>query len=287
MQIAAIQLSPIAAPRGGELTHAVFRSSGFVAKRRAGEREKRAFERIGAGLLFEFRGCAPRDDCAVVHDRDAMRDAVGFVHVMRREKNGGALGLVEILYVRPKLVAALRVEAERRFVKEQNFRRVQKTARDFEATLHSAGKRLHEILATLPEFERFQQILDAFGTDFARHVIKNAVELHVLVSRLLGVKARVLKHNAEALASLFLMRPRVEAIECDAAARWPKQRGEHFDRCGFAGAIRAEKGKDLALGNVEGDALYGFNFVKRLCKVLNVDQADSSPVLRLLVWLQY
>ena len=40
------------------------------------------------------------------------------------------LGFVNTLDVRPELIAALGVEAERGFVEEQNFGRMQKAARD-------------------------------------------------------------------------------------------------------------------------------------------------------------
>ena len=51
-------------------------------------------------------------------------------------------GFVQVLDVRPELIAALRIEAERRLVEKQDLRRVQESARDLEPPLHAAGERL-------------------------------------------------------------------------------------------------------------------------------------------------
>ena len=74
----------------------------------------------------------------MIDDGDAMGDAVRLVHVMRGEEDGGVFGFVEVLDVCPKLVAALRVEAERGLIEEKNFGSVQQAARDFEPALHAS-----------------------------------------------------------------------------------------------------------------------------------------------------
>ena len=78
------------------------------------------------------------DDLSVIDDGDAMGDAVGLVHVMRGEEDGDVFGFVEVLDVRPKLIAALRIEAKRRLIEEENFGRVQQAARDLETALHAS-----------------------------------------------------------------------------------------------------------------------------------------------------
>ena len=61
----------------------------------------------------------------------------------------------------PELIAALRIEAEGGLVEEEDFRGVQKAARDLQTPLHAAGEGLHVIVAALPELEEFEQLLDA------------------------------------------------------------------------------------------------------------------------------
>ena len=109
------------------------------------------------------RGRALRDDAAVVDDADAVGDAVGLVHVMGGQEDGDALGFVELFDVSPELVAALRIEAERGLVEEEDLRRVQEAAGDFETPLHAAGELLDLIVAALPEFEELEQFFGAHG----------------------------------------------------------------------------------------------------------------------------
>src|SRR3989442_15576475 len=103
-------------PHAGDLTHLVCGRGALVADRRSSEHEESRFERIGAGLGFELRGRARGDETPVVDHGDAVGHAISFVHVVGGEEHGHALGGPEVAHVGPHLIAALRVEAERRLV---------------------------------------------------------------------------------------------------------------------------------------------------------------------------
>ena len=91
----------------------------------------------------------------------------------------------------------------------------------------------------------------------ARHAVEDAVEIHVLVGGEFVVDAGVLKHDAELLARGGLMGGGVETVELHVAAGGRQQRGEHLDGGGFAGAVGAQEGEDLALGDIESDIVDG------------------------------
>src|SRR6185437_16326392 len=114
-------------------------------------------------------------------------------------------------------------------------------------------------------------MLDALDAQLARYMVEDAVEVHVLVGGLLGVEAGVLEDDAEALACLFGLDGGVEAVKLDGAAGGPQQRGQHLDGGGFACAVGAEKGEDLALAYVEGDVFDGGEVAKGLYQVLNAN----------------
>src|SRR6266550_4402996 len=114
MKTTLMRLSP--APGADELPHLVCGCGAIVADRVAGELEERGFQRVGAGLSFKLGGRAGGDEAAVVDHGDAVGDAVRLVHVVGREKHGDALGVAEVAHVGPHLVAALRIEAQRRLV---------------------------------------------------------------------------------------------------------------------------------------------------------------------------
>src|SRR5437660_8349242 len=118
-KITAIRSSP---PYAGDLPHLVRGRGALVPDRRAGEREEGRFERIGAVLVFRLRGRARGDEAPVVDHGDAVGHAIRFVHVVGGEEHGHALGGSEALHMGPHLIAALRIEAERRLVEKQHLR---------------------------------------------------------------------------------------------------------------------------------------------------------------------
>ena len=134
---------------------------------------------------------------------DPMGDALRLVHVVRGQEYGDAFRLVEPADVRPQLVAALRIEPERRFVKEQDLRRVQQAAGDFQPALHAARKRLDSSVRAGPTTRtgsKEPRIRSA--RTLARDVVEHAVQVHVLVGGQLVIEAGVLEHDAEAPADL-------------------------------------------------------------------------------------
>ena len=122
----------------GHISQALIGICAFFTDGRSGEREKRFFQRLRVRLLFEFGGRALGHDCAVIDNRDAMRDAIGLLHVVRGQEYGDALFFVELFRLRPELVAGLRVEAQSRLIEKDDFRDVQQAAGDFQTSAHAA-----------------------------------------------------------------------------------------------------------------------------------------------------
>src|SRR5262245_51336185 len=100
------------------MTHALCRIHALVTQRRAGESEESILQGLLARPLLQLLGSPESDDLAVINDRDARCGAIGFLHVMRGEKDGDALLLVQLPDVRPELVAALWIQAQRRLIEK-------------------------------------------------------------------------------------------------------------------------------------------------------------------------
>ena len=115
---------------------------------------------------------------------------------------------------------------------------MQQPAGDLEASLHTAGKRLDQVIAAVPELEHLEQDLGPLPPNLARHVIQHAVDVHVLPRREIAVETRVLEHDAEAPPHFRLMPGGIEPIELERPARWLEQRREHLDGGGLPGAVR-------------------------------------------------
>src|SRR5436309_8070937 len=140
-------------PHAGDLTHLVRSRGALVPDRRAGERHTRGFQRIGTGLLLELRRRAGGDNAPMVDHRDAVRHAIRLVHIVGGEEHRHALAAPEAAHVGPHLIAALRIEAERRLVEKQDLGGVQQPPGDLETTFHSPGKCLYQVVAPLPQLE--------------------------------------------------------------------------------------------------------------------------------------
>jgi hypothetical protein len=141
-------------PHFGDLPQLVGGGCAFIANRRTGQSKKCLLERFAVGLLLQFLRRSLGDDATVVDDGDAMGHAIGFVHVMRRQEDGRLLCLIQVLDVRPQLVPGLRIKSKRGLIEKQNLGRVQEAPGDFQAALHSSGKRLDVVVAALPELEQ-------------------------------------------------------------------------------------------------------------------------------------
>ena len=79
-------------------------------------------ERVGLRLRLQLLGGSLRDDAPVIDDGNPVGHPVRFVHVVRRQEDRHALGVVQVLDVGPELVAALRIQAQRGFIKKQDLR---------------------------------------------------------------------------------------------------------------------------------------------------------------------
>src|SRR5438093_1089431 len=204
-------------------------------------------------------------------DRDAVGHAIRFVHVVGGEEHGHALGGPEVAHVRPHLIAALRIEAERRLVEKQYLRRVQQPTGDLEAAFHAAGERLHQVIAPLVQFEHPQQHFTPRPPGVPRHVVQHPVDVHVLPRRELAVETRIMEDDAEPLADFRRMHGDVESVELERARRRAQQGGEHLDGSGLAGAIRPQERENLPGSDVEGDVVDGQDGAERLDDMLDAE----------------
>jgi len=91
----------------------------------------------------------------VVHHDDAIGETLGFFHVMRRveERLATCLELLEVLENR---VSALRIDADRRLVEEQDVWIVQQAGREIEPPFHAATVRFHFVANAISEADERQ-----------------------------------------------------------------------------------------------------------------------------------
>ena len=96
------------------------------------------------------------DHLAAIDDDDAVGQALGFLHVVRRveQRLAAALQLFEVV---EDGVAALRVDADRRLVEQQDVGIVQQARGEIQPPLHPAAECLHPVARAIGEADQRQR----------------------------------------------------------------------------------------------------------------------------------
>ena len=147
---AADGLDDRAAARGDGRAHApVLRDRRLVGHRRerghgrggGGAVGQADLHALAAHVVLELVGGAVGDHPALVDDRDAVRQPVGLVEVLRRQQHGGPVG-DEVLDRLPQVQPAARVQPRGRLVEEQDRRAGHERGREVQAPAHATRVRL-------------------------------------------------------------------------------------------------------------------------------------------------
>ena len=234
---------------GGEQGSGVDHSVGIGVEAADGELDD-VFSTDGADELLR---CAEGDDLAVVHDGDAVAEALGFVHVVGGEDDGSA-GLFELVDEIPEMATGLGIEAGGGLIEEEEFRIADEGAGHGEALLLASGE------AADTGFALFFELRGADGL-FDRDAMAEEAAEHAQgffdgeFFRELGF----LKLDADALAELGGVRMPVEAEELDCAFVGSGQAFTHFDGGGLPCPVWTEQAKAFAARDFEVDAIDGLD----------------------------
>ena len=190
----------------------------------------------------------------MIDDGDAVAEAVGFVHVVRRDQHGEPAPVLDGGQHLPHGDARNRIEAGGRLVEEEDFRVVHQSARDLQPPPHAAGERLRLRAAPLGEIDGLQQLVDVALRCSAGHAVKLGVDAEVLFDREIDVAGHGLRNHAHAVAcvvrSFATSKPLMRRARGDG-----QQRGHHADQRGLACAVGTQQTEDFALLHGERDVV--------------------------------
>ena len=210
-------------------------------------------ELLLAELLHQLGLALDQDDLALVDDADAVGHLLGFFDVVRGQDDGDAGGAQRTHHV-PHVLAQLDVDAGGRLVEEQHLRLVRERLGDQHAPLHAAGQRHDLVVLLVPQRERPQHLLDV-GRD-RRQAEQPAAERdrgpHRSRTHRCGSSCGTspIKRAGGAIVG-----EDVVAADGDRAGRRRHDPADDADQRGLAGAVRPEQRENLALVDVEIDAL--------------------------------
>ena len=117
-------------------------------------------DRRGTDSLDELLARALRDQAPGVDDADAVAEALGLLHVVGRVEDGETLPL-QGLHRLEDGVAALWVDADRRFVEDEQPRLVKQARRYVQPPLHASRVTVHGLGGPVGQADRRQDLIDA------------------------------------------------------------------------------------------------------------------------------
>ena len=146
---------------------------------------------VGRGSLG--RQAAPVDDA------NPVGQGVGLLQVLGSQKNGNAQFGVNFPDLLPDAVAAERIQAGGRFVKEQDAGAVNEGRRQVETPFHSAGVGANQPPHSLANVNQVGEVGDTGGDFPAGQPVQAALQRQQLPAGLLFVQGRLLQRRAPML----------------------------------------------------------------------------------------
>ena len=107
------------------------------------------------------------ENLAGVHDRHAVAERLGLVHVMRRQ-DGGAPGVVESAEQTPEIAAGLRVKPRGRLIEEHHVGIMDQRASDGQPLFLTARKVLGPDFGLVNEADMFEHLIGPAACDLIR-----------------------------------------------------------------------------------------------------------------------
>ncbi len=202
-------------------------------------------DRRRRAALDDLRRRSLRDDAAADHHREAIREVLRLVHEVRGEQHRLAEGR-EVADDVPGLATGTRIEARRRLVQEQQLRVARQAERKVQAPALAARQPTDPRTRPIGQIDKGQQFVDR-----SRMRIVAAVEVENLGNGQVGLHARRLEHDPDALPEPTVAQGRVEPEHRHLAGVPRAVALQDLDRGGLAGPVRAEQGEDLPFADRE------------------------------------
>ncbi len=193
--------------------------------------------RLGPERRLQLGGRAHGADRPEVHQRDAVAEDLGLLHVVRREQDGHAGQLAELLDSPPDAVAGDRVEPDRRLVEHEQGGAVDQGLCQLEPADHAARIGAGQPVGRLAEPHHLERVGDSLLALAAGHVEEARKPGDVLPPGEGGLDRELLRHVAEQAPHRHRRAADVVAEHLDHPLLQRQQGVEQPDRRRFARAV--------------------------------------------------
>src|SRR5882762_10385189 len=258
-----------ARPHGGDAPH--LPQDFHEILRDAAFRRREVHHVVRAQRRNQLLGSSLGDDLPVIHDRDAIAEALGFLHVMRREQDRAARG-AKAADDLPQLPARLRVEPRRGLVEKEQLGLADERTGDREPLLLPAGQRDHAGAAFLFELDEREHFVDGVRLAVERSKQREDFADGELVGELCFLQLNA-EPFAQGASRRSVLPPHAEDFDVARVGR--RQPFEDLDRRRLAGAVRAEQPKTFAGADAEIEAGDRDDVIEALHQRPTVDRYDG------------
>jgi ATPase subunit of ABC transporter with duplicated ATPase domains len=210
-------------------------------------------------LRLQARRGAFCNDVSVVDDRDAARQLVGFLHVLRGQEHGCAGLTVQLSHLIPQCHARVRIEPGCRLVEKEHLRFVYKRKCKVEASPHASRVSPDSAVGSRREPYRPQQDVAALATLGLVDSVQDRLKTEQLSARHKRIDCGVLKSDADRAPDSIGFVHHVVPRDPRTPGRRPEQRGEHSNRGRLAGAVGSEEAENFPSRKLEIDAGNGLD----------------------------
>ena len=191
-------------------------------------------------------------------DDDAAAERHHVRHVVARQQDGRAVAPVVLGDEAANPLLHRHVQADRRLVEKEHLRPVQKRAHDLHLHALAERKLSHRLADEVADVQQFDHLVTDRDEVLARQPVDRPVELERVHGRQIPLQLVSVPHHERHLAQVVLLAARGDVAEnARLAARGEEEPGEHLERRGLAGAVRAEKADDLTGSDFERDCVHG------------------------------
>ena len=209
---------------------------------------------------------------APVHHGHAVAQALGLLHVVRRQHHGGAVAL-DLADDVPERPPGARVEAGGRFVEEGHDGVVDERQGDRQPLRLPTGQLVDESFGLVGQADPLEQRLA--GLAAAEDAVAGAEDVDDLAQPLVVEQGGGLELHADAPFDVLGVGPDRQPVDRDLATVGPAQAFDHLEGRRFAGAVGPQDAEDLAAFHGQGDAVDGNEVAVALGQAVDADDRPS------------
>ena len=99
-------------------------------------------------ILNQASGAVESNDLSLIDDGNTVTEVLGFLDMMGGVQDRDP-GLIQGMDTFKNRISTLWIDADRRLIKNKNFRLMEKPDRNIESSLHSVGKGRHGLVGTI------------------------------------------------------------------------------------------------------------------------------------------